>query len=221
MTDLIWPPPRGTQTLLLAGDAGNIEVLLSSPAQARTPRTGMLICHPHPLQGGAMSNKVVYTLAMAAHDAGVHALRFNFRGVGGSEGAHDAGRGEADDVRHLATLMRDGLGCERLLLAGFSFGGRVALAAQAAVAPDALVTIAPALHHLDGELSAWPPCPWLVVHGTDDDVVAHADNARLLADAPPSVRLLSPQGTGHFFHGRLDEVRGPVRDFIEGLESGD
>lgn len=219
MTDLQWPPPRGAQTLLVPGEAGAIEVMLSSPPEPCTPRTGMLICHPHPLYGGAMTNKVVHSLAMAAHDAGVHALRFNFRGVGRSEGVHDAGRGEVDDVLQLAALMRGPLACQRLLLAGFSFGGFVAVAAQAALQPDALITIAPALRYLGPALPGWPACPWLVVHGTDDDVVPHADSTRMLAGAPDTVQLLSPSATGHFFHGRLDEVREPVRAFIEGLQS--
>jgi alpha/beta superfamily hydrolase len=210
-----WPAAQGSEKVTIQGAAGVIEAQLSSPQQARVPSSGMLICHPHPLYGGAMSNKVVYSLAMAAHDAGCHALRFNFRGVGGSAGAHDAGRGEADDVVLLARHMREQLGCERLVLAGFSFGGFVAVAAQQRVLPDAMVSIAPALRYLDGGAPAtWPDCPWLVIHGDDDDVVPQSDTLNALEQAPERVQLLRPKGTGHFFHGRLDEVRAPVAAFL-------
>lgn len=205
------------QRLCIAGAAGDIECALSGPRTAPL-RGALLVCHPHPLYGGTMDNKVVTTLAAAGNDVGLAALRFNFRGVGASHGVHDEGRGEAGDCRRLAEWLRSELEGLPLLLAGFSFGGFVALRAQAAIAPAGLVTVAPAARYLEaGEPGHWPDCPWLTIHAVDDDVVPLAETQRCLEAAEPPPRWEIPDGGGHFFHGRLDAVRAPARDFMQGL----
>lgn len=208
------PAAGQTTTLLLHGAAGSIEVMLSAP---RGPVTGVaVICHPHPLFGGAMSNKVVYTLASCAQKAGLYALRFNFRGVGRSEGVHDHGDGETQDVLALVQWLRERVPHARLALMGFSFGAFVSLRAAASARPDVQVSIAPPFSkYVDHPLPPPPGCPWLVLHSTDDEVVDYADTLNILKGFEPPPRLVTLQGAGHFFHGRLGEIEQAVLPFLQ------
>lgn len=213
------PDPGERRRLTIDGEAGDIECALSAP-RGREPVGALLVCHPHPLYGGTMDNKVVTTLAAAAHDAGMAAMRFNFRGVGGSGGAHDEGRGEARDCVLLAQWLREQLGDRPLALAGFSFGGFVALAAQAVIAPAALITVAPAVAYFGEQgVPAWPRMPWLCIHARDDDVVSLEENRARLASADSAPRWEIPEQAGHFFHGRLELVRDPARALLETLSA--
>jgi alpha/beta superfamily hydrolase len=187
------------------GPAGNIEGLLDDPEAA--PTAIAVICHPHPLQGGAMQNKVTYMLARAFNDLGARSLRFNFRGVGGSAGAFDQGMGETADA--LAAI--DWLSAQHpglpLWLGGFSFGSYVALRAQSQRAVQRLVTVAPAVERFDTKGIVLPTCPWLLVQGDADEVVspeAVLAWARAL-QSPPKIEVM--QDAGHFFHGRLNQLR--------------
>lgn len=208
------PEPGHSATVLLDGPAGALETQLARPT---TPERGIAVaCHPHPLGGGAMGNKVVYALHSAAAKAGLATARFNFRSVGRSAGAHDNGVGEVDDALAVIAWLRAQLAAQPLLLMGFSFGGYVALAAAARAEPRALVTIAPPFRYF--ETLPRPPaprCPWLVVHGTDDEIVAHADTLALLPEFGPRAELVSPDGTGHFFHGKLGEIDAAVAAFLQ------
>jgi alpha/beta superfamily hydrolase len=161
-----------------------------------------VICHPHPLQQGTMSNKVVTTVARAFARLGADAVRFNFRGVGQSAGTFTDGRGERDDARAVVDWCRERWPGRRLYLGGFSFGAAVAAAIAVRVAPAGLVTVAPPVQLLPDDFLA-PSCPWLLIHGEADDVVPAKpvlDWCATLA-TPPRVVLLP--GVGHFFHGRL------------------
>ncbi len=202
------PAAGQSLALLPQGPAGVIEALLAAPAQP--PWGACIVCHPHPLHGGAMSNKVVYTLASTAARAGLLTLRFNFRGVGKSAGLHDDGRGETEDVVWLAASLRAALPADaELLLAGFSFGAFIALKAAATVKPAALMSVAPPFGKYLGDHGPRPPhpdCPWRVIHSRDDDTVAYADTAADLARYAPPPALVTVDGAGHFFHGRLAEV---------------
>ena len=160
-----------------------------------------------------MHNKVVTTLARSFNELGLPALRFNFRGVGASAGVHDDGRGEVADALAVVASGRARWPEANLWLAGFSFGGVVALRAASRMSSvKRLVTIAPALERyfqqpVDVPL---PPCPWLLVQGDADDVL---DATRVLALAnalstPPTIVTLA--GAGHFFHGRLNDLRDAV-----------
>ena len=190
-----------TERLQLQGAAGAIEVLRDAPAAA--PVGTAVIAHPHPLFGGTMDNKVVQTLARAFVQAGWTAVRFNFRGVGASAGAHDDGRGEADDLRAVVqALAPEG----PLALAGFSYGAFVTsrvlreLWAAREVNKIVLVGTAAARFHVD----AIPPEAHdrtLVLHGEQDDTVPLAavmDWAR-----PQTLPVTVVPGGGHFFHGQL------------------
>lgn len=208
----------GRERLSIEGAAGAIECALSGPrgdGGNGTPLGTLLVCHPHPLYGGTMDNKVATTLAAAGNDAGLAALRFNFRGVGDSEGLHDEGRGEAEDCSRLADWLREATAGLPLLLAGFSFGGFVALRAQAEIAPAGLLTVAPAARYLaPDEPAHWPACAWLTMHAADDDVVPLAQTQERLAKADPAPRWHILEAGGHFFHGRLDALRAPARAFL-------
>ncbi len=209
------PSPGRTEPILISGPAGAIDALWSAP---RVPARGLaIVCHPHPLFGGAMTNKVVYALASSAQAAGLHALRFNFRGVGRSAGAHDQGRGETDDTLFLADWLAGQVPAGPLVLMGFSFGSWVAQKAAVLRPPAALVSVAPPLakYFADEPPPARPACPWLVLHGRDDEVVAYEDTRRILEDyAPPPERFLSLDGVGHFFHGRLADINDAVAAFL-------
>lgn len=219
MTHPDLPPPGATRELLIPGAAGAIETLLAAPRE--TPRRGFaVICHPHPLYGGAMSNKVTYALASVALKAGLYALRFNFRGVGKSEGRHDEGRGETEDTLLLVDWMRQRLGADApLLLAGFSFGAFISLRAAAQARPRLQISIAPPFDGREVYVRAPPParpdCPWLVVHSRDDELVDYEDTAAALQRYVPPPELATLDGAGHFFHGRLAELQQIGGEFIE------
>lgn len=199
---------RQTEPCTFEGPAGLVEGLLDRPA--KVPAAVAVVCHPHPLQGGTMNNKVAYILARAFNDLGALSLRFNFRGVGRSAGAFDYGAGETDDA--LAALdwiasRHPGL---PLWLGGFSFGAYVALCAQSERPITRLVTVAPAVERFERSSIREPTCLWLLVQGDADEVVAPRvvlEWARSLARAP---RIAVLAGAGHFFHGRLNELREAV-----------
>lgn len=198
---------NNNNTIIFNGPAGNLEGLLESVAE---PDAIAVICHPHPMYQGTMHNKVAYILARAFTDLGAVSLRFNFRGVGRSEGEYDAGVGETAD----ALAAMDWLAAQYpglpLWLAGFSFGAYVALRAQSQRPVKRLVTVAPAVERFDTAALKSPRMPWLLVQGDADEVVnpqAVLDWAAGLA-VPPQIAVL--KGAGHFFHGRLNELRGAI-----------
>lgn len=192
--------PRAAASIEIAGPAGALEAAIDwsiRPAAATA-----VICHPHPQQQGTMTNKVVTTVARAFVRLGADAVRFNFRGVGGSAGAYADGIGERDDALAVVAWCRERWPGRRLYLGGFSFGAAVALGVAASVAPAGLVTVAPAVDRLRPDFVA-PSCPWLLIHGEADEVVPSKPVLEWCARlaAPPKVVLLP--GVGHFFHGRL------------------
>lgn len=211
MPDL--PEAGRAATVLLKGAAGNIETWVAMPEG--TPAGIAVICHPHPLHGGAMSNKVTYQIASCALKANFIAARFNFRGVGKSQGKHDEGRGETEDTLAVIDWLRTQCPGARLLLAGFSFGGYVSLKAAARAKPALLVSIAPSFKYFDIEPKPpRPEAPWLVVHGRDDEVVDYGETRAALAEYEPPAELVTLDAVGHFFHGKLRELDEAVSDFI-------
>jgi alpha/beta superfamily hydrolase len=193
--------PRTTERLTIDGPAGPLEVVLNVPDQQLAGIA--LIAHPHPLQGGTLDNKVVQTLAKAFFALGYAAVRFNFRGVGGSSGTFADGLGETDDA--LAVLAHAGKkfgGALPVVLAGFSFGSFVQTRVAKVVKAERLVLIAPAVRRFAVEdVSA----DTIVVHGEEDDVVPLAD---VMAWArPQQLPIVVFPGCGHFFHGRLPQLQ--------------
>lgn len=197
-----------TEKRLVPGPAGQVEVAIDLPAGGSVPAGTALICHPNPTQGGTMDNKVVQTLARAFIQLGWRAVRFNFRGIGKSEGGWDEGRGEIDDAQAVLDAVRNP--GEALVLAGFSFGGYVASRAaqrlvEAGEPARRLVLVGPATSRFD---TAPVPADTVVIHGEVDDVVPLAsvlDWAR-----PQSLPVTVVPGVGHFFHGQLPLLKSLV-----------
>ena len=193
-----------TRRSLVAGPAGQIECAIDEPSLSTQPllRGVVVLCHPHPQHGGTLDNKVVQTLARAFVQLGYTSVRFNFRGVGASEGGWDEGRGEVDDA--LAVIAAHQQQDLPLVLGGFSFGGYVASQAASKLATPAerLVLVGPAVQNF-----AMGPVPadTLVIHGETDDVVPLAavfDWAR-----PQALPVTVLPGAGHFFHGQLPVLK--------------
>jgi alpha/beta superfamily hydrolase len=155
-SELRLPDPGESRELTAEGPAGRLQARLSLPAERARPEGAALICHPHPNYGGTMDNKVVYMLSRACDRAGLAALRFNFRGVGQSEGEFGVGRCETDDCLAMAALLKATLPEARIVLAGFSFGAFVSLRAAHQIKPVQLVSVAPPLDYFQGRNH---PCP--------------------------------------------------------------
>jgi alpha/beta superfamily hydrolase len=197
----------------IAGPAGVLEAIVEDPADSGGPSYAV-ICHPHPLYGGTMENKVVTTLARALRDAGVATLRFNFRGVGGSAGAYDQGAGEIADADAVASWGAQHWPGKTLIIAGFSFGAYVALRLALQRTTARLITVAPAIEFINAHKIGTPACPWLIVQGDADDVVNPKAVIAWAASLSPAPRLVVLPGVGHFFHGRLQELRNAVNSAI-------
>ena len=199
-----------TQKSVIQGAVGAIEIALDSPAGSAAPKGVAVIAHPHPLFGGTLDNKVVQTLARAFTQSGWTAVRFNFRGVGGTAGVHDEGRGELDDLLAVvASAAPQGPIC----LAGFSFGAFVTTHAFERLNPtrsiDKLVLVGTSVSRsVAAPIDPAAHLKTLVVHGEQDDTVALAavmDWAR-----PQSLPVTVVPGGGHFFHGQLPLLRNLV-----------
>lgn len=206
--------PAPDRALAIDGPAGRIEA--ACDAAEGTPRAVLaIVCHPLPTEGGSMHNKVVTMTARALRECGATTLRFNFRGVGASEGDFDDGDGELDDLRAVAAWARDNHPGKALWLAGFSFGAWVALRGAAELGAAALISIAPPVGRswaFDG--IQLPDIPWLVIQGDDDDVV-DANAVQAWAEAlPRPPRLVRMPDAGHFFHRKLIDLRGAIRNGI-------
>lgn len=194
-----------TQRRQIAGPAGEIECAVDEPAAEAGPLRGVVvICHPNPTQGGTMDNKVVQTIARAFVQLGYRAVRFNFRGIGKSQGGWDEGRGEVDDALAVIAAFREA--ALPLVLAGFSFGGFVASqAAPRTEAVERLLLVGPAASRFG---VATVPADTVVIHGEQDDVVplsAVLDWAR-----PQALPVIVVPGVGHFFHGQLPLLKNLV-----------
>ena len=189
-----------TRRELIAGPAGKIECVIDEPAGS--PRGVALVAHPHPLFGGALDNKVAQTLARAFVELGYTAWRPNFRGVGASEGVHDEGRGEVDDLAAVLAYAKS----DKPVLGGFSFGAAVQTRLAQRIQPERMVLVGVAVKHLE----ALPvPAGTIVIHGAEDTTVLLAD---VLAWAKPQdLPVVVVPGADHFFHRRLHIVRGIVQ----------
>ena len=210
------PRPRvvnaSTRRLTLTGPAGAVEVLRDEPALSDgvAPRGVAVIAHPHPLFGGTMENKVVQTVARAFVQCGWSAVRFNFRGVGGSAGVHDEGRGETDD---LLAVIGQCAPTGALALAGFSFGSFVVSRAVELLNGmrriERIVLVGTAASRFDvATLPADLLDATLVIHGERDDTVPLIDV--LDWARPQNLPVTVIPGAGHFFHGQLVLLRSLV-----------
>jgi alpha/beta superfamily hydrolase len=208
---------KGAERTLVDGPAGRIEVAVGRPLNAHGVG---VIAHPHPLYGGTMDNKVVVTLAKVFVEAGLTTFRFNFRGVGATEGVHDEGRGETEDMLRVIEHARATTSHVPLYLAGFSFGG--AIAARASVRADfrQLLLVAPGFRRITAAGMGEAPDPMdpalgaigrhdstntTVIHGDLDDTVPLADSISWAT--PREVPVVVVPGGEHFFHRKLHILR--------------
>lgn len=201
-------------TQLINGPVGKLEVSVGEAAGDARKAFGV-VCHPHPLYGGTMHNKIVTTLAKTFQGMGVMTVRFNFRGVMESEGCFDQGKGESDDLMAVIEWMRKDRPDHELWLAGFSFGSYVAAKAATQLTVSKLVTVAPPVQHFP--MQDLPPitCPWVLVQGERDDVVppkAVLDWAEARRPQPVIIRF--PEA-GHYFHGQLGELRTQIQEALQ------
>jgi uncharacterized protein len=207
------------EAFTLAGPAGPLETRLEFPTGTGQARVFGVACHPHPLYGGTMDNKVTHVLARSMVECGAPALRFNFRGVGASAGTFDNGRGETDDLAAVVAEGRRRFPGAALWLGGFSFGALVALRGAAALAPVKLVAVAPPVARFELGSVGHPQCDWMLVQGDADDVVPPDAVLAWAAEQPPNSRGKRPRvhllaGAGHFFHGKLHELKPLVLEFL-------
>ena len=207
------PRPPHSERFDLAGPAGILEAMLESPADAAASAAAVVL-HPHPQHGGTMHNKVAHTLARAFVQQGFVTLRFNFRGTERSEGRFDNGRGEYDDALAAIEWLGERYPDMPLWLGGFSFGAAIAVRAAGSTDVDGLVSIAPAVQRIAGGLESQPQCPWLIVQGDEDELVAVDDTIAWVNALQPGPELIVMQGAEHFFHGKLVELRQVVLDFV-------
>ena len=209
MTDL-------TGNTFFEGPSGRIEAILKEPDGAVT--RAAIVCHPHPLFGGTMHNKVVYRIARAFQDSGFAVLRFNFRGPGRSEGTHDGGVGEKDDLRAAMKFIEEKFRGAEIWLAGFSFGSAVML--NAAACDDrvrAIVAAGVPVSKYDFTGVAHCAKPKLFVQGSLDQFGSVTDLERVFASLDEPKQLKIVEGADHFFEGRLAELAEIVSSFISSV----
>ena len=211
------PRSHESRSFFLNGPVGRLEAILWSPSNGKELTLAALVCHPHPLFGGTMHNKVVYQTAKALDELGLPVLRFNFRGAGASEGKHDRGQGEQDDVRSALDFLGKEFPSTPLLLAGFSFGCWVGLRVGCADARvSELIGIGAPVN--DSDFSYLSECkkPKLFVQGSNDQFGSMAKLEALVASLPGTNRVRTVQGGDHFLTGKLDQLGSAIADWLTG-----
>ena len=191
---------------LIEGAAGDIEATLDTP-EGDERNAVAVCCHPHPVHGGAMTNKVIYTVSRTIASLGIPSVRFNFRGVGRSQGEYDEGRGEQQDLIKVIEWARQQYPDRPLWLAGFSFGSWIAALQAKEQGAEQLVSIAPPVNRFSFDDFVIPDCPWLVVMGDADEVVDPQAVFDWVDELSPQPEMIKMEGAGHFFHGRLVDLR--------------
>jgi hypothetical protein len=210
--------PRKIESLFIPGPAGRLEALLEEPEHGE-PVEAALVCHPHPLHGGTMHNKVVHRLARGLRKAGCVVLRFNFRGVNLSEGSHDHGQGEAEDARESLRVLRGRYPDLPFTLAGFSFGSRIAIKLASHLDSDrpkrVILAGYPTVYRGHSALAHWQG-PRVFVHSTNDDFGPRAELQAVFDRlwGPKSIHWI--ESRDHFFVDALDEFE----ETIVGLGAG-
>jgi len=211
---MISVPAKDETALLVKGPAGDLE-LLTAPPTEKNRGAWAVVCHPHPLYGGTMHNKVVTTLVKTFQGLGLNTVRFNFRGVGRSEGRFDDGYGELDDLLAVIDWVHQEHANKEIWLGGFSFGAYIAAKAATKIAIGKLVTVAPPVEHF--LMQTLPPitCPWVLVQGEQDDVVPPAEVLAWAEKREPKPEIIRFPEAGHFFHGQLGELRARLEEALQ------
>ena len=212
--------PSISARLDIPGPAGVLQAIVEDVGDEA--QAFAVVCHPHPLYGGTMDNKVVVSVARALHEVSVSTVRFNFRGVGASAGSYDEGRGELADALAVADWAQGRRPDLPLIAAGFSFGSYIALKLALVRRVRHLFMVAPPVSRFAVTELARPDCPLTVVQGDADEVVPPAEVLAWAAGLEPAPSLHVVPGCGHFFHGKLIELKRIVEDEIRsgGRRSG-
>ncbi len=204
--------PKGN--LFIPASHGQLEAILKEPAGE--PRGVGLVCHPHPLGGGTMHNKVVFRAAAGLVDAGLTTLRFNFRGVGASTGEHDEIDGGVEDVKDAIAYMASEYPGQDMTLAGFSFGSRTGMAVGTSdYRVKRLISVGtPVEKYRDYEFLYDVKKPILFVHG-DNDEFCSVESLRSVTDHIPHAEVVIFENCGHFFDEHLNELRRVITDWVK------
>ncbi|MEM7053390.1 MAG: alpha/beta fold hydrolase [Pseudomonadota bacterium] len=207
--------PSEQTAFFLSGPAGLLECMADVPeADGAKPAT-VVICHPHPQHGGTMRNKVVTITERSLRESGLRTVRFNFRATGESEGEFDDGSGELEDLQAVIVWLQQTRPDDDLWLAGFSFGAWISLKAAQNVPVRMLNSIAPPVERY-GFADLMPPaCPWLVVQGDEDEVVSSDAVKAWVEQFDQGPELIVMEGSGHFFHRRLMDLRGLLKNSVQ------
>lgn len=198
---------------------GQLEAILKEP-RGSTPRGVALVCHPHPLGGGTMHNKVVFRAAAGLLDAGLVTLRFNYRGVGQSTGTHDDGRGEQDDIRAALDFLAEKYPNKEITFAGFSFGSRYGT--EVAMDDERVVRLisigTPVDKYNDYDFLRNLKKPILFVHGDRDEFGSVENLRKLVGSLPPEAEaeMVVFENCGHFFDEHLNQLRETVKNWTDG-----
>ena len=204
-----------SRNLFLDGPAGRLEAILWKPVSSATPQFAALVCHPHPLFGGTMHNKVVYQVAKTLDRAGLPVLRFNFRGAGLSAGTHNRGIAEQDDVRTALDFLATEFSGVPLLLAGFSFGAWVGLRVGCAdQRVTKLIALGTPVNSTDFSFLQNCGKPKLFVHGQNDEHGAIDKVKSLVASLPGENQLVVVDHGDHFFVGKLNQVDRAITEWM-------
>ena len=198
------------QQFFIQGESGVIETVVDTPKENLHPTITAVICHPHPLFQGTMNNKVITTIAKAFNNLGIEAVRFNYRGVGQSQGEYADGIGELKDTLSVINNVLEKKPNQQIILAGFSFGGSVAYkaAAHCENSINSLLTIAPAVVNFPLEEQPEPKMPWCLIQGIDDEVVSYtAVSEFFIQKTTVDATFIRLNHVGHFFHGQLVKLR--------------
>ena len=206
--------PKGN--LYIPASHGQLEAILKEPSGER--RGVALVCHPHPLGGGTMHNKVVFRVAAGLVDGGLATLKFNFRGVGDSTGVHNEIEGGVEDVRDALEYLKATYPDDEITLAGFSFGSRTGM--EVGMSDESVVRLisigTPVGKYSDYDFLAAVKKPILFVHG-DKDEFCSVESLRILTDRIPHAEVVIFENCGHFFDEHLSELRDVVREWVESL----
>jgi len=203
--------PYMGEHFLIPGPAGGLEAVMASPEERQGEDVVVVICHPHPLYGGSMANKVVHIVANTFGEMGLPTLRFNFRGVGHSQGRYDQGRGEVQDLIATCQWLKQRYPTTSLWLAGFSFGAYVAYQAHQHVNAERLLLIAPPVTLFDFNLGVPVQIPWMVIQGGKDEIIAPEKVSAWVHRQGNSASYEWLGDADHFFHGRLNRIRDVIK----------
>ena len=208
-------PQIPQDSFFLLGKDGLLEVASSWPDQ-NLAKAIMIICHPHPLHGGAMTNKVVTTVMRASHHEGLATLRFNFRGVGKSEGTYGYTQGEADDLKSVLSWVLEVLPETPIFISGFSFGSYIAAkVANEKNFASLIISIAPPVNHFTFSYFSEILANWWVIQGDKDEIVPFDQVEAWVEEMPNFPQLITLKDGTHFFHGKLLELQQNIQMIIK------